>query len=453
MSFRTLAEFHAEAFRTGTRAGTLRLARDGTWRDSSARELGARATGLACALMGYGIGRGESVAVLTPLPEEALLADLAIHAFAGVCVPLDPGLPDGALLEILKDSSARLIFVSDVALLARILAIRPGLPSLDLVLLFRGPEEGRSPATLVETACEVGEERIGTESEFVAQATAASGPDSPACLAYRIGAGGGVERIRLTQRNLLAATEGLAAILELGGEDDVLSCLPPWEIGWLTLTQACFRSGADLTLRRPGGSPLVDIRGLRPSVVAMDSAALIACRDDALRESGIESWFRRPLVRWALRRGMERARPELASGKLPSERPWGFRVAEWVALDRIRRLHGGRLRSLVSLGSPLAPSESEFFFAAGIPLFEGLPLPEVAGVVTLNTRSALRPGSAGKALPGIELRAEPDGSLFARGAPVALEGSFRVAEGALREPWRRIGARGRVDADGYLWSA
>jgi long-chain acyl-CoA synthetase len=65
-----------------------------------------------------------------------------------------------------------------------------------------------------------------------------------------------------------------------------------------------------------------------------------------------------------------------------------------------------------------------------------------------------RPGTAGKPLPGVEIRIEADGELLVRGENAVMKGYFnrpRENAEAFRGGWFHTGDIARVDADGYLY--
>src|SRR5204863_7150303 len=66
----------------------------------------------------------------------AMMADLAIQALGAAAIPIDPGVRSAALVRMLQRTEPRQIFVCDLAQLDRVIAIRPDLPSLELVLLL-----------------------------------------------------------------------------------------------------------------------------------------------------------------------------------------------------------------------------------------------------------------------------------------------------------------------------
>jgi long-chain acyl-CoA synthetase len=90
----------------------------------------------------------------------------------------------------------------------------------------------------------------------------------------------------------------------------------------------------------------------------------------------------------------------------------------------------------------------------GRDLLEGYGLTETSPVLAVNTPTENRPGTVGKALPGVEVRITgEDNEIQVRG-PGVMKGYFnRPEENAAAftaDGWFRTGDMGRLDTDGYL---
>lgn len=131
--------------------------------------------------------------------------------------------------------------------------------------------------------------------------------------------------------------------------------------------------------------------------------------------------------------------------------------------QRQDRGYPASLRSVLIGGGPVPPPLLERCARAGIPVVQTYGLTETASqAVTLAAQDALRKlGSAGKPLPGVELKISPKedgepteaGEILLRGQNVTLGYEGRPAETARawREGWFHTGDIGRVDAEGYLY--
>jgi len=121
-------------------------------------------------------------------------------------------------------------------------------------------------------------------------------------------------------------------------------------------------------------------------------------------------------------------------------------LANWV-----RRLGDSSVKAPDSLrvvavgGASLAPALAEKAWRRGIPVYEGYGLSECGSVVALNRPSQRKAGTAGKPLPGLDVRIV-DGEIVVDGPPVMdryLHGS------PVGRKWN-TGDFGEIDEDGHL---
>jgi long-chain acyl-CoA synthetase len=105
------------------------------------------------------------------------------------------------------------------------------------------------------------------------------------------------------------------------------------------------------------------------------------------------------------------------------------------------------LRFVAVGGASVAPSLIDEANTLGIPAFEGYGLSECASVVCLNTPTASRRGSVGKALPHARVRIDEHGQILVRGA--VMTGYLGDEESQSQEI--ATGDLGRIDADGFVY--
>ncbi|HST40319.1 MAG TPA: AMP-binding protein, partial [Conexibacter sp.] len=103
--------------------------------------------------------------------------------------------------------------------------------------------------------------------------------------------------------------------------------------------------------------------------------------------------------------------------------------------------------------APSAPELIEYFHTIGIPLAEIYGMSENCACCTCNPPGAIRVGTVGPALPGVELRIAGDGELLMRSETVMR--GYRglpqaTAEAIDGDGWLRTGDVGSIDDDGYL---
>jgi len=128
-------------------------------------------------------------------------------------------------------------------------------------------------------------------------------------------------------------------------------------------------------------------------------------------------------------------------------------LADRLVFSKIRARLGGRLRTPISGGAPLAKEIAELFDAFGIRILEGYGLTECTTAATTNTPERWRFGTVGPALPGFELRLADDGELLIRSETV-FAGYFKEPEATAEildaDGWLRSGDIAEIDDDGFV---
>jgi long-chain acyl-CoA synthetase len=134
-----------------------------------------------------------------------------------------------------------------------------------------------------------------------------------------------------------------------------------------------------------------------------------------------------------------------------------------LVFKKIRRNFGGRLEFFIGGGALLDIELQRFFYALGIPMFQGYGLTEAAPVISANSKKAHKLGSSGKVVPGLDLKicGETDASLPAgEKGEIVIRGenvmagywkNERATREALRDGWLYTGDIGYLDEDGFLY--
>ena len=104
-------------------------------------------------------------------------------------------------------------------------------------------------------------------------------------------------------------------------------------------------------------------------------------------------------------------------------------------------------------GAPAQPEVLDYFHALGLPLCEVFGMSETSCLITANPPGAVRIGSCGTALRGVELRVAADGELLVRG-PLVMSGYYgdpeRTREVLGPDEWLHTGDIAEIDDDGYV---
>ena len=136
---------------------------------------------------------------------------------------------------------------------------------------------------------------------------------------------------------------------------------------------------------------------------------------------------KRRLFDWAIRVARDavrwRAYGEHASRGLRLS--WG--IADRMVYSKIREGVGGRMRAFISGGGPLSRELAEFFWAVGVPVYQGYGLTETSPVVSANYPGANKVGTVGQPIAHVSVRIAEDGEIFVHG-PCVMKGYYEKPE-------------------------
>ena len=161
---------------------------------------------------------------------------------------------------------------------------------------------------------------------------------------------------------------------------------------------------------------------------------------------------KRRAVQQAMQIGQRYGRAAQA-GEVPAGLAEAYRHADAQALSKIRFALGlDQVRAAVCGAAPVAAPTLEFMLGLGITVAEGWGMSECL-LGTINPYHAIRLGTAGKAVPGMQLRLASDGELLVRG-PTVMKGYRNDPEKTARaidaDGWLHTGDLARIDDDGYV---
>src|SRR6185436_2759356 len=120
----------------------------------STRDWFDRLRDLSLGLSALGAGRGDRVAIMSESRPEWLLADLATLVLGAVVVPVYSTLTAAQARYILKDSGARIAFVSTAEQLEKLQRIRHELPSLEAIVAFDPFDAGSTSVVTLASVIE-----------------------------------------------------------------------------------------------------------------------------------------------------------------------------------------------------------------------------------------------------------------------------------------------------------
>jgi long-chain acyl-CoA synthetase len=431
----------------------LRRKVDGAWREWPAREVEAQAARLAAALEAAGVGPGDRVALLSENRPEWAITDFAVTGMGAIDVPIYPTLPAVQIAYILRDCGARAIMVSTRAQLAKIQEIRSDLPGLLLVVAFDDPA-GAPGVRRWDEVQEEGRRLVdeGRAGSFRERALAV-GRDDVATLIYTSGTTGDPKGVMLTHFNLcsnVAASQqhGLSDVILTG--DRTLSFLPLSHVFERMVDYLYWDVGASISYAESFEKVVDNMGEVAPNVAVAVPRLFEKIYSRVTGATGVK----KILVGWALGVGTRVAELRLAGALPAGALALQYRLADRLVFSKLRARTGGAMRNFVSGGAPLSEDVARFFFAAGLPVYEGYGLTETSPVIAVNKPGRVKLGTVGAIIPGVEVAiAEETGEILTRG-PHVMKGYWNrpdaTAEAIGADGWFHTGDIGEITPDGFL---
>ncbi len=433
------------------------------WRAVSANEMLRRVAGLAKALAGLGIQRGDRVGIFAPNCPEWHVADFAIQGLAAVVVPVYFRESPERLTYILKDSGARIAFTAGEEQSSKIAGCRQNLPTLEHVIStaaaadFRdatpGAAQGDAPLygtlryqDLIATTAEA---EIAEYRRRAAEVTS----DQLATIIYTSGTTGEPKGVMLNHANLSSNSRDFSGDFEMSPSDVALSLLPLAHVYERTIDYGNIFQGVSIAYVEQPESIAQALLEVRPTTMAAVPRFYEKTYANIIEKGHRESGVKRKIFDAAIRTASA-AVAWRAHGK---SAPWGvklrWRIADRLVYSRIRAGVGGRIRIFSSGGAPLAAELAEFFWSVGLPVYQGYGLTETSPVVTFNSPKMNKVGTVGRPIPNVQLRIADDGEILVKG-PCVMQGYYHKPEEThavlTPEGWFSTGDIGRIDADGFL---
>jgi long-chain acyl-CoA synthetase len=403
---------------------------------------------LARTLQEWGIRKGDRIAIVSENRPEWAITDFAALSIGAVDVPIYATLTGEQAAAIIKDSGARILFVSSREHLEKFSSIEEK-TAIEKVVIFDAldnPVENNW-VPLVEWSSLFSSEAV-TEKATTWEVTARSiQPDDLATIIYTSGTTGTPKGVMLTHGNIASNMTFSLAQFNFVIGDVGISFLPLSHITARHLDYCLYLHGVVVAYCPHIENLPQALLDVKPTVIVAVPRVYEKVREKA--NARASSGLKRAIFGWALRTG-EANLEEVLRGKTPGSIAW--KLANALVYSKIRAGFGGRARFFISGGAPLGYDLARWYACMSIRIHEGYGLTETSPVIAINTPAHHRIGTVGQCLPNMECRIADDGEILVRG-PAVFRGYWRREQetrDAFQDGWFRTGDIGKLDADGYL---
>lgn len=426
----------------------------------------------AAGLQAIGLNVGDRVALISEGRNDWVMAELGVLYSGAIDVPISIKLDEPSELKFrLAHSGCKMVIVSKNQR-TKIKSIKNDLPELEKIILLDEVEDYDKDEISKIDLMKSGEEYLKTHKKEFEKRWQNIKENEYANICYTSGTTADPKGIILTHRNYTANVEQATALLPIPKEYVSLLILP-WDhcfahtAGIYTL----MKNGASMAAIKSGKTPMETLRNIPLNIKEIKPSFLLSVPslaknfrkniETGIRDKGekVEKLFNAALKLAYDYNGLGVDRGKgFKKLKLPL-----YKLYDKLIFSKIRESFGSKLEFFIGGGALLDIELQRFFYAIGIPMFQGYGLTEAAPVISANVPVCHKLGSSGKIVKNLQVKICDDkgnelpvgqrGELVVKGENV-MAGYWKNEKATaetLKDGWLYTGDLGYLDADGFLY--
>lgn len=427
---------------------------------------------LAAGLISIGVEVGDKIALLSEGRNAWIIGELGVLHAGAINVPLSIKLEESNdLIFRLIHSETQYILVSG-SQLKKIRSIVSALPVIKKVIVFDEQSEYDEKEISLTELLEKGAAYQKANPQAVEKRAKTIKPDDMANISYTSGTTADPKGIMLTHRNYTANVEQAMTLITIPSNYRTLIILP---LDHCFAHVAGFYSfmayGASVGTVQSGKTGMetlknipINIKELKPSLILSVPALAKSFRKNIetnIRAQGlVVNWLFNSALKLAYSYNKEGYNKGLGLQKL--KKPL-LDLFDKILFSKVREGFGGQLDFFVGGGALLDIDLQRFFYAIGMPMFQGYGLSEATPIISSNGLLKHKLGSSGYLVKPMELKiCDSDrkelpnfekGEIIIKGENV-MAGYYKnekaTAETVI-DGWLHTGDMGYMDNDGFLY--
>ena len=436
------------------------------WKSTTFKETKQLSQILAAGLISLGVEFGDKIALLSEGRNAWVIGELGILHAGAINIPLSIKLEESNdLIFRLQHSETKFIIVSGNQL-KKIRAIISQLPNVKKVIIFDKQENYQEGEIFIEEVNELGKKLLEKEPDCVQNRVKEIKPETLANITYTSGTTAMPKGVMLTHRNYTANIEQAFTLMSIPPTYRTLIILP---------LDHCFAHvagfygfmlfGASVGTVQTGKTPIetlknipLNISELKPHVLLSVPALAKNFRKNIENNIRAKGKFTTSLFNFAMKTAYSYNKEGYNRG-----RGWHIFQKPLLALfdkilfKKVRQAFGGELQFFIGGGALLDIELQRFFYAIGIPMFQGYGLTEATPIISSNSQGRHKLGSSGVLVKPLDLKiCDADGNelpelqtgeIVIRGENV-MAGYYKnekdTAE-TIRDGWLHTGDMGYMD--------
>jgi long-chain acyl-CoA synthetase len=428
------------------------------WESTTYEETLAKAKRIAAGLMALGVQKGEKVSYLSEGRDLWVIGELGVLYAGAVNVPLSIKLGEtNDLVFRVKHSDSKYIITSKFQL-PKIRAILPHCPMVEKVIIFDEVPDKQENEMYLSEVIAMGDEFLAKNEDQFIQRYKSIGPDDYANISYTSGTTADPKGILLTHRNYTANVEQAHSVIGVEPEDKMLIILPldhcfAHVAGFYTMMSY----GASFGTVPSGKSGKEALRNISPSIQELKPSVMLSVPTLAKNfKKSIETSIAKKgktiekLYNFALKNAIAYNKEGYNKG---TEFVDIFRKPLMLLFDKlifkaVRQGLGGNMKFFVGGGALLDIDLQRYYYAIGIPMYQGYGLSEATPIISANSPARHIFGSSGKIVSPMEIKI-----LDADGVeqPFGVKGEICIkGENVMAGYWKNPKSTADTIVDGWL---
>ena len=433
---------------------------NGKFEPTTYKESYDRAITIGAGLAAIGIERGDRVSILAEGCNNWIISELGLLYAGAVSVPLSIKLEEANdLVFRLRHADVKAIFVSSYQL-AKVRRILAELPDLKHIIVW-GDAALEANEMPLESVVAKGEEYLKKHREEFMAIGRSLQNDDYATITYTSGTTADPKGVVLTHRNYTANVEQALSVVTIPPTWRTLIILPldhcfAHVVGFYIMI-AC---GASVATTEVGRTPMETLRNVPVNIKEVRPHFLLSVPALAKNfRKNIETTIRKKgktterLFNLALKTSYAYQADGYSKG-----RGWRALLKPAVMLfdkilySKVREAFGGELQFFIGGGALLDSELQRFFYAIGVPMFQGYGLSEATPVISTNAPSQgnHRFGSSGRLVKPLEIKILDEEG---RELPVGEKGEIVIkGENVMAGYWKNPDSTADTVRDGWLYT-
>ena len=428
------------------------------WEPTTYEETLAKAKRIAAGLMALGVQKGEKVSYLSEGRDMWVIGELGVLYAGAVNVPLSIKLGEtNDLVFRVKHSDSKYVITSKFQL-PKIRKVLPECPMVEKVIIFDRIDDMKENEIYIGDIIEMGDKFLAEHEDMFIQRYKSIEPDDYANISYTSGTTADPKGILLTHRNYTANVEQAHSVIGVGPEDRMLIILPldhcfAHVAGFYTMMSY----GASLGMVPSGKSGKEALRNISPSIQELKPSVMLSVPTLAKSfKKNIETTIAKKgktiekLYNFALKNAIAYNKEGYNKGTQFVDI---FRKPLMLLFDKlifkaVRQGLGGNMKFFVGGGALLDIDLQRYYYAIGIPMYQGYGLSEATPIISANSPARHIFGSSGKIVQPMEIKIlDADGieQPFGSKGEICIKG-----ENVMAGYWKNPKSTADTIVDGWL---